>query len=39
MIKGRFFVVIQLPGGASVGRTLEVVHQTEEILKKEEADS
>src|SRR5882762_2710325 len=35
--QGAFFVVIQLPGGASVGRTLEVVHQTEEILKKEEA--
>src|SRR4051812_8603426 len=35
--QGAFFVVIQLPGGASVGRTLEVVQQTEEILKKEEA--
>ncbi len=30
--QGAFFVVIQLPGGASVGRTLEVVHQTEELL-------
>src|SRR3954468_14539920 len=35
--QGAFFVVIQLPGGASVGRTVEVVHQTEEILKHEEA--
>src|SRR5204863_3996055 len=35
--QGAFFVVIQLPGGASVGRTLEVVQQTEELLKKEEA--
>src|SRR5712672_2142518 len=31
------FVVIQLPGGASVGRTVEVVEKTEEILKHEEA--
>jgi multidrug efflux pump subunit AcrB len=29
--------VIQLPGGASVGRTVEVVEKTEEILKHEEA--
>src|SRR5947207_2170785 len=35
--QGAFFVVIQLPGGASVGRTVEVVQKTEEILKKEEA--
>src|SRR3954470_5621890 len=34
--QGAFFVVIQMPGGASVGRTLKVVHETEEILKKEE---
>src|SRR5215211_219047 len=34
--QGAFFVVVQLPGGASVGRTLNVVHETEEILKKEE---
>src|SRR3979490_105766 len=35
--QGAFFVVIQLPGGASVGRTVEVVEKTEEILKHEEA--
>jgi hydrophobe/amphiphile efflux-1 (HAE1) family protein len=35
--QGAFFVVVQLPGGASVGRTLEVIRQTEEIMKKEEA--
>jgi len=35
--QGAFFVVVQLPGGASVGRTLDVVHQAEEILKKEDA--
>src|SRR5690349_3434903 len=34
--QGAFFVVIQLPGGASVGRTLEVVGQAEQVLKKEE---
>jgi hydrophobe/amphiphile efflux-1 (HAE1) family protein len=35
--QGAFFVVIQLPGGASVARTLGVVQRTEEILKKEGA--
>ena len=35
--QGAFFVVIQLPGGASVGRTLDVVGQAEQVLKKEEA--
>src|SRR4051812_14853937 len=35
--QGAFFVVIQLPGGASVGRTLDVVGRAEQILKKEEA--
>ena len=35
--QGAFFVVIQLPGGASVGRTLDVVSRTEEVLKHEEA--
>jgi hydrophobe/amphiphile efflux-1 (HAE1) family protein len=35
--QGAFFVVIQLPGGASVGRTLDIVHQAEAVLKKEEA--
>jgi multidrug efflux pump len=34
--QGAFFVVIQLPGGASVGRTVDVVRQTEDILKHEE---
>src|ERR1700731_685279 len=34
--QGAFFVVIQLPGGASVGRTVEVVRKTEDILKHEE---
>jgi hydrophobe/amphiphile efflux-1 (HAE1) family protein len=34
--QGAFFVVIQLPGGASVGRTLDIVRRTEEILKHEE---
>jgi hydrophobe/amphiphile efflux-1 (HAE1) family protein len=35
--QGAFFVVIQLPGGASVGRTLSLVGQAEEELKKEAA--
>ena len=35
--QGAFFVVVQLPGGASVGRTSEVVRQAEDILKKESA--
>src|SRR3981081_4342865 len=35
--QGAFFVRLQAPGGASVGRTVEVVRQTEEILKHEEA--
>ena len=35
--QGAFFVVIQLPGGASVGRTVEVVQKAEDILKQEEA--
>jgi hydrophobe/amphiphile efflux-1 (HAE1) family protein len=34
--QGTLFVVVQLPGGASVGRTTDVVKQAEEILKKEE---
>jgi len=34
--QGTLFVVVQLPGGASVARTAEVVRQAEEILKKEE---
>jgi hydrophobe/amphiphile efflux-1 (HAE1) family protein len=35
--QGAFFVVIQLPGGTSVPRTLEVVKQTEDVIKQEEA--
>ena len=35
--QGAFFVVIQLPGGASVARTLDVVGQAEKLLKEEEA--
>jgi hydrophobe/amphiphile efflux-1 (HAE1) family protein len=34
--QGTLFVVVQLPGGASVGRTTDVVKQAEEILKKED---
>jgi hydrophobe/amphiphile efflux-1 (HAE1) family protein len=33
--QGAFFVVVQLPDGASVGRTSEVVAQVEDILKKQ----
>jgi hydrophobe/amphiphile efflux-1 (HAE1) family protein len=35
--QGALFVVVQLPGGASVGRTTEVVRKAEEIVKQEEA--
>jgi hydrophobe/amphiphile efflux-1 (HAE1) family protein len=35
--QGAFFVVVQLPDGASVGRTTEVVKQVEDIVRKEEA--
>jgi hydrophobe/amphiphile efflux-1 (HAE1) family protein len=35
--QGTLFVVVQLPGGASVVRTTNVVQQAEEILKTEEA--
>jgi hydrophobe/amphiphile efflux-1 (HAE1) family protein len=35
--QGALFVVVQLPGGASVARTSNVVQQAEDILKKEEA--
>ena len=35
--QGAFFVVTQLPGGASVARTLEVVRKAEQILAHEEA--
>ncbi len=35
--QGAFFVVVQLPGGASVARTAEVISQAEAILKQERA--
>jgi hydrophobe/amphiphile efflux-1 (HAE1) family protein len=35
--QGAFFVVVQLPDGASVGRTSNVIKQVEAILKKESA--
>jgi multidrug efflux pump subunit AcrB len=35
--QGMLFVVVQLPGGASVARTTNVIKQVEEIVKKEEA--
>ncbi len=33
--QGAFFIVIQLPDGASVGRTTDVVQQVESVLKQE----
>ena len=35
--QGAFFVIVQLPDGASVGRTTDVVEQIEAILKQEPA--
>ena len=35
--QGAFFVVVQLPGGASVERTIDIIEQAEAILRKEEA--
>jgi hydrophobe/amphiphile efflux-1 (HAE1) family protein len=35
--QGAFFVIVQLPDGASVGRTTDVVKQIEAILKQEPA--
>jgi hydrophobe/amphiphile efflux-1 (HAE1) family protein len=35
--QGAFFVVVQLPGGASVERTANVIQQAEAILKEEHA--
>jgi hydrophobe/amphiphile efflux-1 (HAE1) family protein len=35
--QGAIFVVVQLPGGASVGRTSDVMQQAEEIIKKDPA--
>ncbi len=34
--QGAFFVIVQLPEGASVGRTTEFVRQVEGVLKQEE---
>ncbi|GLS21687.1 transporter [Labrys miyagiensis] len=35
--QGAFFVVVQLPGGASLGRTTEVIQQAEKALREETA--
>jgi hydrophobe/amphiphile efflux-1 (HAE1) family protein len=35
--QGAIFVIVQLPGGASVGRTSDVMKQAEEIIKKDPA--
>jgi hydrophobe/amphiphile efflux-1 (HAE1) family protein len=35
--QGAFFVIMQLPDGASIARTTDVVRQVEEILKRETA--
>ncbi|MDT9156015.1 efflux RND transporter permease subunit, partial [Escherichia coli] len=35
--QGAFFVVVQLPEGASVGRTSELVSRAEAILREEQA--
>jgi hydrophobe/amphiphile efflux-1 (HAE1) family protein len=35
--QGAFFVVVQLPGGASVVRTADVIQQAESILREEKA--
>jgi hydrophobe/amphiphile efflux-1 (HAE1) family protein len=35
--QGAFFIVVQLPDGASIGRTSDVVHQVETIVQKESA--
>jgi hydrophobe/amphiphile efflux-1 (HAE1) family protein len=35
--QGALFVVVQLPGGASVARTTQAVRQAEEIVRQEEA--
>ena len=37
--QGAFFVVTQLPGGASVARTSEIVHKAEEIIAQEKTVS
>ena len=33
--QGAFFIVVQLPDGASIGRTSDVVHQVETIVQKD----
>ncbi len=35
--QGAFFVIVQLPDGASIGRTSDVVRQIEDVLKQESA--
>jgi len=35
--QGAFFIVVQLPDGASIGRSSDVVHQVETIVQKESA--
>jgi hydrophobe/amphiphile efflux-1 (HAE1) family protein len=35
--QGAFFVIVQLPDGASIGRTTDVVKQIEDVLKQESA--
>jgi hydrophobe/amphiphile efflux-1 (HAE1) family protein len=35
--QGAFFVVVQLPGGASVARTADVIRQAESIVREEKA--
>ena len=35
--QGALFVAVEMPGGASVARTTEAVHQAEDILREEEA--
>jgi hydrophobe/amphiphile efflux-1 (HAE1) family protein len=35
--QGALFVVVQLPGGASVARTTDVIRRTEDVLREEEA--
>src|SRR5262249_60293371 len=37
--QGALFVVVQLPGGASIARTSAVIRETEDILKQEAAIS
>src|ERR1700744_4873926 len=34
--QGALFVVVQMPGGSSIGRTTKLIEQTETLLRKEE---